>query len=337
MAKRKPLTQARQRALAEYRKERNRIYSFVRSAEKRGYRFETGAIPKAVSQLSDTPTTSIKALTRYLKSQTAKQLYKKATALSASGNIVTGVSRLREERHERGLKASRTRMSKTQRQREFDSIVKQKEGVRKEAQDRLSRESIGFMNPPVEPEGLYEDIEYNTSYEDYEESNEYLSDLSELDRLQSQHKSQEEQHREREQREWEEYRRKQDEEARRKLLEEAEAQRMFSLGETTYNKIRSMIDDVSQTYWQAGMDLMSEFNEQIAEYGRESVLKAIAQAPQDAIESAEIALRYNPGDNRHDKAIIELRQIITGEIASAEEIKNLQEKIDRDSYTNEPE
>lgn len=76
---------------AEYRKEVNRIKRFIKGAEKRGFRFDSGIIPPEPARIT-------KAKIAELKKLTPELLYRKSTALNEAGKVVSGTERRREER-----------------------------------------------------------------------------------------------------------------------------------------------------------------------------------------------------------------------------------------------
>lgn len=126
-----------------------------------------------------------------------------------------------------------------------------------------------------------------------------------------------------------------DSENKQRLQKDEEFAQQFKQGEITYQSMTDRINDaLSAGYKYSAFDLMSELNEQIARYGKESVMAAIGNAPQEVLETADIALRYNPGSDQHTRAISELRQIITGEIPSAEESARMMDRIEQDAYTD---
>lgn len=86
----------------QYRKERKRIQSFIRSAKKRGYRFHDNALPKQPKRIT-------KQSIERLKKITSTELYKKATALTESGKIVSGTEAERERRSKAAKKGARLR------------------------------------------------------------------------------------------------------------------------------------------------------------------------------------------------------------------------------------
>lgn len=290
------LTPARKTALAEYRKARARIQQTVHRAEKRGYRFEQGTVPQTASQLSNLSTQKIKSLTRSIKRTTAADLYKQATALSSeTGKPITGTQRVAEERSERSKKSAATKRSKREQLKE---ATKQREYWEREEQ-RL-RDELSEAEEPSE-----------------ETIPEYLQPQNDVD--------------------FEEEQKRKDAVNRARMSHEQEFRNQFTTGETTYRSIIDMINDVlaTNTYKYAAWDLMSDLNEQIATYGKDAVMVSIGNAPSDMIEDVQIALRYNPGDSRHDRAVLALRELITGEIPSAAEVARFQDRMDADAYTDD--
>lgn len=77
------MTQARSKALAEYRKQQTRVRSFMSRAEKRGYRFDIER-PKTASQLKNVSTARIKKLTRELSQVNPNELYSHSVHLDYS-------------------------------------------------------------------------------------------------------------------------------------------------------------------------------------------------------------------------------------------------------------
>lgn len=235
-------------AQKQYEKELRRIKQFIRRAEKRGFRFEADVIP-------DRPKKVTQSSVNRLKKITPKQLYKKSTALSEEGNIVSGTERRAEERKISAQKAIQTK-----------------------------RERIAKASVPTKG--------------------------------------------------FEKERRKQDKRDKERLKKDADFRNKFSQGEIVYNQILDAINNVARDHQRAASHLKSVLDHEISTYGKDVVLRSIGEAPQEAIELADIALRYNPGDNRHDDAIRELLMIITGTIPTAEEARELQNAIDDDLYTD---
>lgn len=97
-----------------YAKERNRIKSFVRRAEKRGYSFSESIIPSI-------PKRKTEASIRKLKKLTKEVLYSKASygGEATSGEIVSGKEGLKLERQLRAKRASETRKEKKEAEQRF--------------------------------------------------------------------------------------------------------------------------------------------------------------------------------------------------------------------------
>lgn len=106
---------AKQQAINKaYAKERNRLKSFVRRAEKRGYSFPDTVIPSI-------PKRKTEASIRKLKKLTKDVLYSKATygGEATFGEIVSGKEGLNLERKLRAKKASETRKANKEAEQRF--------------------------------------------------------------------------------------------------------------------------------------------------------------------------------------------------------------------------
>lgn len=106
---------AKQQAINKaYAKERNRLKSFVRRAEKRGYSFPDTLIPSI-------PKRKTEASIRKLKKLTKDVLYSKATygGEATFGEIVSGKEGLNLERKLRAKKASETRKANKEAEQRF--------------------------------------------------------------------------------------------------------------------------------------------------------------------------------------------------------------------------
>lgn len=106
---------AKQQAINKaYAKERNRIKSFVRRAEKRGYSFPESIIPSI-------PKRKTEASIRKLKRLTKDVLYEKAIygGPASYGEIVSGKEGLKLERKERAKRASETRKANKESEQRF--------------------------------------------------------------------------------------------------------------------------------------------------------------------------------------------------------------------------
>lgn len=352
MASKKKTTPARQTALAQYRKERNRILSLVKGAEKRGYTFPAGTVPPTATELKSIPTVTIKARTRALKEQTPIHLYHRATATSeVTGEKITGTQRQAEVRRESALirYANQVEARQEQAERSFiediheseatgipiEEIEAEHERAKKEREkwSQRERELAEELDKRVHEE-ISDDEVYEESDKDYGDYGTNLPTEESYDKDFEQ--VQEETPFEAEAK-WQAEQRAKDSANIERLTNDGSYASQFQYGEMVMQGIQQLLDDaMSQgTYKQAGMDLSIELSQQINTYGRDKVIMAMANAPTELISEAQIATHYNPGDERHDKAIVRIREIITGEIPSAQELKELQDRMDQDAYTNE--
>ena len=106
---------AKQQAINKaYAKERNRVKSFVRRAEKRGYSFPESIVPSI-------PKRKTEASIRKLKKLTKEVLYSKASygGEATSGEIVSGKEGLKLERQLRAKRASESRKEKKEAEQRF--------------------------------------------------------------------------------------------------------------------------------------------------------------------------------------------------------------------------
>lgn len=235
----------------QYAKELQRIKRFIKRAEQRGFRFSEDVIPTKPKKITSRSVQKLKKIK-------PQQLYKKSTAISELGKIISGTERRIEERKLASRKAVETRRKKLEAVSKID--------------------------------------------------NKFLKEREEEDRRN-----------------------------KKRLKEDKEYRNLFNEGEIIYKRIMTMIDEIDKQHKRAAEHLNSVLNGEIKTYGKDKVFKSIAQAPQEMIELADVALRYNPGDHRHDNAIREMLILITGAIPTAEELQDLQTAIDEDGYINDDE
>lgn len=135
--------------------------------------------------------------------------------------------------------------------------------------------------------------------------------------------------------EGQEYQRQQEEEARlkedkeRKEQEEKERARAseFREGEIIYEQILAMM----KAHPSAGcVHLEYLFFSEIKTFGRENVLRALAQAPEKAIEQAQIAIYYPEQTTATElhRALIALDSLIRGYIRTEEDARDLGDVLD---------
>lgn len=137
--------------------------------------------------------------------------------------------------------------------------------------------------------------------------------------------------------EWQKKQREKDKKKREKLKKKAEWRRKFSKANIVYNSIEGMIESVGRQYHRGAEHLQAVLDEQIKRYGFDNVMKSIALMGEEnngeLLQDAQIAIRYNPGDNRHDSAIRALQELILGSLPDEQQAKELDELLEYDTYT----
>ena len=142
---------------------------------------------------------------------------------------------------------------------------------------------------------------------------------------------------EEEEKEFREQQIKRDEEARRKAKENEEYKRKFSEAEVAFSTVDGMINDVSNAYNRGYEHVKKIWDEEVKRYGKDKVIANIVSmgSAQDLIEAATYAIMYGEGSARHDSAISALITLIRGAIPSAQDMKDMEEALDNDAYTEE--
>ena len=119
-------------------------------------------------------------------------------------------------------------------------------------------------------------------------------------------------------REWEQQRRRQDKEDRMKAMQ-------YQEGEIAFNEIQNLIN---QYPTKGAKSLERSLNNEIRKYGKENVLIAIGQSPQDAIESAKSIIFYEEDADAIHGAFLDFYELITGTIPTDTEAKELGDTLD---------
>lgn len=131
-----------------------------------------------------------------------------------------------------------------------------------------------------------------------------------------------------EEEEFERARREQDKADSQLALSESSLQE----GEMVLTGIYNMIDSVGRRKSKAAEHLRSVLDREITTRGRDNVARSLAGNASEAIEAAAVAINYGEGDGRHDAAVQELQRIITGQIPSAQEMREMQDELDAEEY-----
>ena len=131
-----------------------------------------------------------------------------------------------------------------------------------------------------------------------------------------------------EEEEFERARREQDKADSQLALSETSLQE----GEMVLQGIYNMIDSVGRRKSKAAEHLRSVLDREINTRDRDNVARSLAGNASEAIEAAAVAINYGEGDGRHDAAVQELQRIITGQIPSAQEMREMQDELDAEEY-----
>lgn len=115
----------------------------------------------------------------------------------------------------------------------------------------------------------------------------------------------------------------------------ATLQKLFTEGNIVYQRIESLIDDTIKTGagW-GGRYLRELFADQIKQYGFNSVMMSIGQAPEEILMYAEIVIEESDkGIVR--QAIANIKHLIEGSLPTDEELRNLEDIIGMDDFVDE--
>ena len=117
---------------------------------------------------------------------------------------------------------------------------------------------------------------------------------------------------------WEKERRRQD-------AIDRESAQQFQEGEIVYSNI---IDMINQYPTKGAKHLSDMLSREIAKYGKENVIMAMAQAPDTAISYARTIVFYEDSSEGIHTALQEFAGMITGAIPDADEAKEMGEVMD---------
>ena len=144
-----------------------------------------------------------------------------------------------------------------------------------------------------------------------------------------------EQQQKQQQQQFEEQIRKRDEEARKRLEQDKVYRDQFKQGKIIYEQLMDSIYNISIKHERSAEVLKRVLDNEMDLYGEDAVLMSLANAPSKTLEEITNAvLNYDPEDGRHQQAILDLEQLITGTIPTMERAKELQDIIDSDEYVN---
>lgn len=124
---------------------------------------------------------------------------------------------------------------------------------------------------------------------------------------------------------WVQRRRRQDEKEKKRIRNNEIGWEFILEGQIVYEKVKALIDQPHIDKNVVAKKLDNLLQQQINKYGFNVVMANISNAPQDFLEACEIALKYRTTTDQHQTAIARIAEIITGEIPTAEQMREMSE------------
>lgn len=128
----------------------------------------------------------------------------------------------------------------------------------------------------------------------------------------------------------------------RSRLDSIERERFESLGNELYqsfnkgnlilNNVEDMIAKASTNLKTSAEHLQEVLDSAINQFGEELIYVNIAEHSEEFLRACELAIRYSSNSLRHDSAIRNIEILILGRELTAEELRALQDAIDKDVY-----
>lgn len=134
---------------------------------------------------------------------------------------------------------------------------------------------------------------------------------------------------------WETRRRKKDQEDYNRIKTDREWQQTFHSSKLVWDKVQSMIANVSVQQSQSADLLNNLLNSEIEKYGVDSVMYSIAQASEDFLSTCEVIIRYHPSSAVSRTAVQHLYTLISGNIPSDAEQREIDEALANDENWEE--
>lgn len=338
----KPKTEARRIAEAEYNRERRRIISAVRRAEKHGYEFDDSIIPERLSNLSDLKTVSLKSATRKLHKIGTKQI-----RFQSLNPTEFDIQRMK---HDDLVKKTRRQVQYSH-QRTYAREQKEAKEQLKELRERQRKNQLELeeiqhkidvlsadlpveeLEPPAVPEPespeQQEHHKHTSSIdkafgteESFEEELNYQKELRKFNRaFEKARRADPSLTKDEFEERWK--RMKQDAEILRKARRSPAFVEKFAVGKSALNQVMDMIKDIDRIHADSAAHLKKVLEDEIKKYGEEKVAQNIAQAPDYLVEAASIVLYYREGTSSYNNAMSSILSIIKGDIPSAQESAEL--------------
>lgn len=283
-----------------YLKEEKRIKAWKSRAEKRGYTVPASIIPER-------PKRYTKASVQRLKEMTPPKLYGMSTFTvhgTYADTTIKGTKARKAERKAAARKAQRTRRENIESfTRAFGGDLSYKpyrDSVKTEAERVLDWEHENLSDSKTDSLDFEYELRIKTPESVYEQ--EWKPKVDKM---------------------WTEERRKKDEVD--KIRTQRSNEDWLNEGQITYKKMLESIDAAVGRNSHSAEHLKNVLESEISQYGFEPVMKSIAMQSEDVMELTEVALNYRRDTDRHEQAVIEIVNIITGTIPTAQELQELSE------------
>lgn len=134
---------------------------------------------------------------------------------------------------------------------------------------------------------------------------------------------------------WETRRRKKDQEDYNRIKSNREWQQMFHASRLVWDKIQSLIANVSVQQSQSADLLNNLLNSEIEKYGADTVLYSIAQASEDFLSTCEVIIKYHPDSAVSRTAVQHLYTLISGNLPSDAEQAEIDKALASDETWEE--
>ena len=129
---------------------------------------------------------------------------------------------------------------------------------------------------------------------------------------------------------WETRRRKKDEAEYKRIKTNREWQEMFHASKLVWDKVQNMIANVGVQQSESADLLNNLLNSEVKKYGVDCVLYTIAQVSEDFLATCEVIIKYNPNSGASKTAVQHLYTLISGNLPSSEEQKEIDEALAKD-------
>lgn len=134
---------------------------------------------------------------------------------------------------------------------------------------------------------------------------------------------------------WETRRIKKDQEDYNRIKSSREWQETFHASKLVFDKVQSMIGNVSVQQSQSAELLNNLLNSEIEKYGADSVLYSIAQASEDFLATCEVIIKYHPSSAVSRTAVQHLYMLISGNLPSDAEQAEIDKALASDETWQE--